>query len=108
LAPGTKIYRVIDDASASNGGYWSDSVPSSKAQWRSGYAVLEDWNKNGKYVEYTVPEGGLNVWTGKAASQSLESAEGWIQPGGAEQIFVPGSKKQIPDTLLKLSTDWND
>jgi len=106
LLPGTKIYRIIDAGADSNGGYWAFDVPSSKSEWRSGYAVLEDWNKNGAYVEYVIPEGGLNAWLGKTASQTLETTPGWIQPGGLDQIFVPDSRALIPSDLSRTPTLW--
>lgn len=88
--------------------YWAESLPANKTEWRRGFAVLEDWNKNGSYIEYTVPEGGLNVWSGRASSQTLEDAAGWIQPGGEVQLFVPKSKELIPSEVNKIPTDWED
>ena len=57
LKPGTKIYRIIDDSANPAGGYWSEKLPGSRAEWRGDYAVKPEWNTNGKYVEYTVPDG---------------------------------------------------
>ena len=90
LPKGTKIYRIVDDAARPDGSWWSLDLPGSKAEWRSKYAVLEDFNKNGKYVEYVVTETeGLRVWLGPAASQRVGSAPGWIQDGGASQVWLP-------------------
>jgi hypothetical protein len=89
LKPGTKIYRVIDDSSNPAGGYWAEKVPGSRAEWRSDFAVKNDWNTNGKYVEYTVPEGpGLNVWRGETAAQQLRGSDFYL-PGGGQQIWMP-------------------
>ena len=89
LKPGTKIFRIIDDSSNPAGGYWAENVPSTRAQWRSDYAVKTDWNTNGSYVEYTVPEGlGLKVWQGKAAAQQLHGSS-FNLPGGGQQIWMP-------------------
>lgn len=89
LKPGTKIYRVIDDSSNPAGPYWSEKLPGSRAEWRGDYAVRSDFNANGKYVEYTVPEGpGLNVWRGGTAAQPLEGT-GFYYPGGGQQIWMP-------------------
>jgi hypothetical protein len=95
LPRGTKIYRIVDDATRPDGSWWSLKLPGSKAEWRSKYAVLDDFNQNGKYVEYVVddPEG-LRAWVGPAASQRVGSAPGWIQEGGASQLWLPpGSVK---------------
>ena len=89
LQPGTKIYRIVDDSANPAGAYWSETLPASRAEWRGDYAVKTDWNTNGKYVEYTVPEGpGLNVWRGAAAAQPLEGS-GFHLPGGGQQIWMP-------------------
>lgn len=89
LPPGSKIYRIVDDSSNPAGGYWSDKLPSGRAEWRADYAVKADWNTNGKYVEYTVPEGpGLNVWKGPSAGQNLKGYDAHL-PGGEPQIWMP-------------------
>jgi hypothetical protein len=90
LKPGTKVYRVIDDSSNPAGGYWTEKLPGSRAEWRSDLAVNE-WNTNGKYVEYTVPEGpGLNVWRGETAAQQLRAPRSdFYRPGGGQQIWMP-------------------
>ncbi len=91
LEPGTKIYRIIDDDANPAGGYWSYSLPESKAEWRAEYAVKEEWNDNGKYVEYEVAEGEeLKVWSGTTAGQNLEGINSHL-PGGAEQIWMPAN-----------------
>jgi hypothetical protein len=89
LKPGTKVYRIVDDSSNPAGGYWAEKVPGSRAEWRSDFAVKNDWNTNGKYVEYTVPEGpGLNVWRGETAAQQLRGSDFYL-PGGGQQIWMP-------------------
>lgn len=89
LEPGTKIYRVIDDSSNQAGGYWVEKPPASRAEWRRDIAVKTDWNTNGKYVEYTVPEGpGLNVWRGEVSAQQLQGSDFYL-PGGGQQIWMP-------------------
>ena len=92
LAPGTKIYRIIDDGSNPAGSYWAFSVPASEAEWRAGNAVLDNWNNDGKYVEYEVPPGpGLNVWAGGTSGQGLseDGDPGHVLPGGEQQIWMP-------------------
>jgi hypothetical protein len=89
LKPGTKIYRIIDDSANPAGSYWSERLPASRAEWRGDYAVKPEWNTNGKYVEYTVPDGpGLNVWRGPTAAQDL-TGSGFHLPGGGQQIYMP-------------------
>jgi hypothetical protein len=91
LPPGTKIYRVIDDRANPAGGYWSEKLPASRAEWRRDYAVKTDFNTNGKYVEYTVPEGpGLKVWRGETAAQQIEGTSFYL-PGGQQQIWMPSN-----------------
>jgi hypothetical protein len=89
LKPGTKIYRVIDDPESAAGRYWSEKLPASRAEWRSEFAVKTNWNTNGQYVEYTVPEGpGLKVWRGETAAQQLRPTSFYL-PGGGQQIYMP-------------------
>jgi hypothetical protein len=88
LKPGTKLYRIIDDPERAAGAYWSESLPASRAQWRADYAVKTDWNTNGRYIEYIVPDGpGLNVWRGPAAAQDLIGS-GFHLPGGGTQVWL--------------------
>jgi hypothetical protein len=92
LAPGTKIYRIIDDGSNPAGSYWAFSIPPSEAAWRGGNAVLDSWNNDGQYVEYEVPPGpGLNVWAGGTAGQMLgdDGDADHVLPGGEQQIWMP-------------------
>ena len=89
LPPGTKIYRVIGSSRDAGGSYWSlEQPPQTEAEWRAGAAVLNDWNGDGGYVEYTVPEGGLRGWQGPAAPQPT-SALGYALSGGDQQLWIP-------------------
>lgn len=106
IPEGTKIYRIVENEYSVNGGYWAFHLPENKAKWRSEYAVLDDWNKNGYYVEYVVPKGGLNAWIGKTANQPIPSQPGYVQAGGAEQIYLPSSKIDIPKNLPIHKTNW--
>ncbi len=113
LPEGTKIYRVVDEGSAEisqgkSGTYWAYSLPESKSQWRSQYAVKDSWNDNGYYVEYEVPKGQtLKVWEGKTAGQeyrSVDNSEFYLE-GGNTQLYVEFG------TLGKLEpklTNWSD
>ena len=99
---GRKIYRIVDDNADHAGEYWLDKLPASGAEWRSGAAVKPNWNKNGYYIEYTVPEGTeLKVWRGEAAAQQLGPDH--YLPGGAQQIWMP--RETIVPGPAKL-TGW--
>jgi hypothetical protein len=99
LQPGTKIYRIIESQEGANGSYWARDLPTSKSQWRSDYAVSEQWNKDGQYVEYTVTEP-LQVWEGGAAPQLVGTE---YLPGGANQIWLP---KGTVTPGEPVSTGW--
>lgn len=94
LAPGTTIYRIVDEGSSEAGGksgcYWAYSKPANKTEWRRHYAVKDSWNDNGYYVEHTVGEAGLKVWEGKVAGQAYAEHEGkeFYLNGGETQVYV--------------------
>ncbi|PZX17949.1 hypothetical protein LX69_01365 [Breznakibacter xylanolyticus] len=102
LTPGQKIYRVIGETPA--GGYWTYDLPTSKADIFGGTAVRPEWNSATKYVEYTIPDGGLKVWDGPAASQRLLNGIDDVSlPGGAIQIYVPEPYRQIGNAFDNLN-----
>jgi hypothetical protein len=106
LAPGTKIYRIIDEGSNPAGSYWAFSVPASEEAWRSGFAVLDTWNEDGQYVEYEVPPGpGLNVWVGGTSGQALseDGDPNHVLVGGEQQIWMPS--KHVTPSAAK-PTPW--
>ena len=108
LAPGTKLYRVIDRNDGAKGSFWNTSPPpATEAEWRNSSAVRDDWNGDGGYVTYTVPESGLNAWVGPIAPQRLEEAPvpGFVLPGGDTQVWVPYGK--ITPDGLPQPTPWN-
>lgn len=99
LAPGTKIYRIIEHNRPSNGLFWALSLPPNGKVWREEYAVLESWSRNGYYVEFTVPEPGLYVWEGKVASQldavKNVTVKGKTRPNASEGQYLPGGSTQL-------------
>ncbi|RMG54540.1 MAG: hypothetical protein D6717_09415, partial [Gammaproteobacteria bacterium] len=107
LKPGTKIYRVVDEAAYDDGGWWAFELPKNKTEWRRNYAVKDSWNDNGYYVEYEVPEGGLKVWKGPAAGQRYESVDGsdFYLPGGKDQIYLDRTSLDASKLQPKL-TNW--
>ncbi len=117
IPPGTKIYRVVSPKGDPAGAWWVYALPESGKEWREGLAVLDSWSGNGYYVEMTVPESGLFVWEGKAASQVENSPEavnsmGQYLPGGQVQLFVDlkfsGNAKAVSQIGDFLPTHWAD
>ena len=123
LPAGTVIYRVVDPSSADNSICWMTKQEfdklASKADWRNRFAVWGNWNRNGEYVTYKVPEGGLPVWRGITASQQLKDRAGnvvqadnkgnsfWID-GGAEQLVVNPRDLQRTHVAQRKLTGWTD
>ena len=102
LPKGTKLYRIVDDNSNPSGSYWSLDKPKSEAEWRARFAVKEKWNKDGKFVEYTVTDqAGIKAWVGPTSSQ--QAAPGAIYPGGGVQTWVPAGTV-VP--AAPQSTGW--
>ena len=105
LPPGTKIYRIVDERAGNAGGFWAYELPESKTAWRSGYAVKDDWNDNGYYVEHVVGEEGLKAWEGPTAGQTYEESNGkeFYLKGGKTQLFItPGDT----DPKKPKLTNW--
>ena len=99
LPAGTKLVRIIGPENGAGGLFWMtraefdklNAAKFPKTEWRKRYAVWPNWNPDGQYVTYTVPEGGQKVWRGTIASQELKNNPGITLEGGAEQIvFYPG------------------
>ena len=95
LQPGTKLYRMVDPTNAAGGAWWISEKEfkelmsmkqGAKDEWRKRFAILPDWNQDGKYVEYTVPPDGLPVWRGKTASQKVDGTNSQLE-GGHEQFY---------------------
>ncbi|TEA26456.1 hypothetical protein O970_08725 [Candidatus Schmidhempelia bombi str. Bimp] len=110
LPAGTKLARVIDPKSGDNSTCWMRIEEfeklTSRAEWRKKYAVLTEWNGNGEYVTYIVPEGKtLKVWEGKAASQQIKDTDYYI-PGGAVQIFLDPRQLERSYVSGRKSTNW--
>lgn len=115
IPPGTTIYRIIEEHGVRAGNWWAYARPETGKEWREGYAVLDSWNGNGGYVELEVPEKGLWVWEGKAASQVENDSRktgtlGQYLPGGKNQIFLDFSFEKNAHAAGKISgvksTHW--
>jgi hypothetical protein len=104
LPEGTKIFRVIDKDSNPNGSYWTTTDPRAmfESQWRSYGAVKGEWNGDGAFVEYEVPQGGMKVWWGEAAPQMSSDGVNTLSGGGNQIWAPPGSTK----VSTPISTGW--
>jgi hypothetical protein len=92
IPPGTTLYRVLDPSSGDNSICWMTKAEfdklKSKDDWRKRFAVWANWNTNGEFVTYTVPNGKpLKVWEGVTGSQNIAGTKYWLE-GGARQIVL--------------------
>lgn len=97
-----RLYRIIAPNSRAMSECWVTEevfkklqrAQDPKAAWRKYLAVWPDWNLDGQFVVYEVKAGEtLNVWRGKAASQSKDELPGYILRGGEEQIIFSLERK---------------
>lgn len=98
IPEGETLYRVLDPSSADNSICWMRESEfkklKSKADWRKKFAVWPNWNNNGEFITYKVPPGGIKVWEGPAASQTLDKSG--LPPYGIEKL-----PKMEQDKILK-------
>lgn len=101
IPPGTTLYRVLDPGSSDNSICWMSKAEfeklKSKDDWRRGFAVWANWNKNGEFVTYVVPPGQpLKVWEGVTGSQVMRDTAGnVVSVGGAKKFALEGGARQI-------------
>ena len=116
LNPGTKVVRILLPKTLDPRGnflaspWWAAKMPQSADEWRELSAVLDKFNKNGHFIEYTVPEGTtLKAWIGRAAEQ-FDGGVGQYLHGGGEQLFVefPAQVKAAIEALPPLPTGWGE
>ncbi|MGN6316973.1 MAG: hypothetical protein ACTHNR_11885, partial [Trinickia sp.] len=108
---------------------WLPRMPKDGSEWREKWAVVQDWNHNGAFVELThiptadelnaagvaVPQGwnGLRVWRGHVSSQ-YDAELGRYLAGGETQLVIdfnhPHNKVLEPYVkgLLAQPTRWTD
>lgn len=101
------LYRIIGCHNTPYGHWWfQDTLKfDSKKSWRRKLAIREVWNCGIKYVELKINSKGLNVWSGKAASQQASS--NCILPGGAIQIWLDTNMlKNYPQLVPKPIPQW--
>ncbi|MDQ2646999.1 MAG: hypothetical protein M3020_24555 [Myxococcota bacterium] len=116
LPPGTKLRRVVTSTSATDGLFWSYTLPRDGHAWRTECAVLESWSGNGFFVELEVPASGLWVWEGKIASQiesdTAKATAGQFLPGGDTQLLIDfkmpahAEAQKIAAALPRQPTNW--
>lgn len=111
VAPGEKLYRVVDPASRDNSICWMREAEFTtlelKSQWRREFAVWKNWNENGEYVIYTVPPGQpLRVWEGHAATQKFELDGRYKLKGGREQIVLDPDELSPKFVSPRQKTNW--
>ena len=109
IAPGTKLYRIVDPNSGDNAICWMSEAEflklKSKDDWRKNFAVWSHWNANGEYVTYVVPPGKpLHVWEGVTASQKLGADV--VLVGGARQIVVDPAHMVKSAFGPRQKTNW--
>lgn len=102
LNPGDNLVRVVahDGAPyADTGGFWTRNLPADGREFREGTAVKEDWNKNGSYVEMTVPPKGDPVWKELGQDPNNPSLKGWEGATSAQryEYVDPATGKKVAD-----------
>lgn len=102
-----KLYRVVDPTNDGAGVFWMTEVEfkaiKNRDEWRSKFAVKPEWNQNGWVVEYEVKaEETLQVWRGPAASQKLEGTNYYLEGGGEQIVFFPGSRDEMVQPMPRI------
>jgi hypothetical protein len=102
LAPGDKLVRIVPHDGApytDTGGFWTRSLPADGREFREATAVKEDWNKDGSYVEMTVPPKGAPVWKELGQDPSNPSLKGWEGATSAQryEYIDPATGRKVPD-----------
>ena len=111
IAPGQRLYRVVDPSSGDNSICWMREAEfktlNSKGQWRRELAVWKHWNENGEYIIYTVPPGQpLKVWEGRAGSQVLEADPSYTLEGGRVQVVLDPDELRPKFVSPRKKTYW--
>lgn len=102
-----KLYRVIDPSSEGASAFWMTEADfkatKSRDAWRSNCAVRPEWNQNGWFVEYEIKAGeSLPVWRGPAASQELVGTNHYLEGGGEQIVFFPGSRDEMVQGMPRI------
>ena len=102
-----KLYRIVDPSNEGAGIFWMTEAEfkaiKDRDEWRSKFAVKPEWNQNGWVVEYEVKVGEtLPVWRGPAASQKLEGTDYYLEGGGEQLVFFPGSRDEMIQAMPRI------
>jgi hypothetical protein len=96
----------VDKPNQDFGAYYNRELPVDGHDLRSGSAVKETWNKNGEYIELTIPPKGDPVWTELHALQEKaadgpvpfeESLKAWEGPAAAQIYKIKQEGKTVSD-----------
>ena len=102
-----KLYRIVDPSNEGAGIFWLTEAEfksiKNRDEWRSKFAVKPEWNQNGWVVEYEVRAGEtLPVWRGPAASQELKGTNYYLEGGGEQIVFFPGSRDEMVQAMPRI------
>jgi hypothetical protein len=102
-----KLYRVVDPSNEGAGIFWMTEAEfkaiKNRDEWRAKFAVKPEWNQNGWFVEYEVRAGEtLPVWRGPAASQELKGTNHYLEGGGEQIVFFPGSRDEMVQAMSRI------
>jgi len=108
-----KLYRVVDPSNEGGGIFWLSEKEfkaiKNRDEWRSKSAVKPEWNQNGWFVEYEVKAGEeLRVWRGPAASQELKGTDHYLEGGGEQIVFFPGSRDEMVEAMPRIDSKTGD
>lgn len=108
-----KLCRIVDPSNEGGGIFWITEaefkVIKNRDEWRSRFAVKPEWNQNGWLVEYEVKAGEtLPVWRGPAASQELSGTKYYLEGGGEQIVFFPGSRDDMVQAMPRVNRETGD
>lgn len=105
-----KLYRIVDPSNEGAGIFWISEAEfkaiKNRDEWRSKFAIKPEWNQNGWVVEYEIKAGEtLPVWRGPAASQKLEGTSYYLEGGGEQIVFSPGSRDEMIQAMPRIDRE---
>ena len=105
-----KLYRIVDPSNEGAGIFWVTESEfkaiKDRDEWRSKFAVKPEWNQNGWVVEYEVKAGEtLPIWRGPAASQELKGTNRYLEGGGEQIVFYPGSRDEMINAMPRINRE---
>lgn len=106
LYKGEKIRRIVGDGNYEGGSFWirEADFPATEAEWRAKFAVKNEWNGDGAYIEYEVPHD-MSVWSGPTRAQRSSNAIDMLE-GGANQIFLDRTALDGKHATDLIPTGW--